>query len=118
MIAAETKSTAGDKYETARAMIHIEQEQINRQLAEALAQQSALAQIDLSIHSEQVVRGSLVDTDQGLFFISTSIGKMIVEDSTVYAISPQSPLGIKLTGLSVGKQTSVNGKAYTVNVIS
>jgi len=115
MVAAETKSTAGDKYETARAMIHIEQEQINRQLAEALSQQSMLAQIDFSITAAHIIRGSLVDTDQGLFFIATGIGRVVVEDTIIYAISPQSPLGAKLSGLSVGGSAVINGKTYTVN---
>lgn len=117
MIAAETKSTAGDKYETARAMIHIEQEQINRQLAAAQKQLLALAQIDWRIRADNVIRGSLVHTSNGVFFLGISLGKLIVDDQLILVISPQSPLGAKLLGLRVGHEVEVNNKRYQLTAI-
>ena len=95
----ETKSTAGDKYETARAMLQIEQDNTRRQLQETLEQQSIFTSIDISISSNEIIRGSLVKTNKGYLFISVALGKIIVDGITIIALSPQSPLGKQLMGL-------------------
>ena len=46
-VANETKSSAGDKYETARAMLQIEQDNIGRQLNEVRAQKKQLETINV-----------------------------------------------------------------------
>ena len=113
----DTKSSAGDKHETARAMIQIEQETIGKQLNEAEEQKSILEKIDANINSKQIHRGSLVETNKGWLFLSIPFGKIIVEDKTVIAISPQSPLGMKLMGLGLKDSTSINGINYSVESI-
>lgn len=110
----ETKSTAGDKYETGRAMVHIEQENTNRQHAELLLQQAELGTIDITLVSSIAIKGSLVETDRGLFFLSASLGKAIVEGREIYALSPRSPLGQHLLGCTPGKSIVVNKTNYTV----
>lgn len=117
MVAAETKSTAGDKYETARAMIHIEQEQIGKQLAEAQLQQSALNKIDWRIQSTTIINSSLVSTDKGFFFMSVGLGKIVVDEKTVFALSQQSPLGAALIGQPVGSVVSINNNRYLITEI-
>lgn len=113
----ETKSTAGDKYETARAILHIEQENTNRQLAEALAKKAALQSIDVNSISNKVSNGSLVTTNKGLLFISIAMGKMIVDNKPVIVFSPQSPLGSKLMGLGVGESAAINNTTYLIEAI-
>ncbi|MFA6057805.1 MAG: hypothetical protein WC756_06385 [Taibaiella sp.] len=113
----ETKSTAGDKHETARAFVHIEQENTSRQL-EVLLQQKAELQSFSGIHiSGKVVPGALVKTDRGWLYISASIGKAIIDGETVFALSPQSPLGKKLMGCKIGDSAEINGIKYTVAAI-
>ena len=113
----ETKSTAGDKHETARAHLQLEQEQINNQLLTVLAQKSALEQIDIKQSAAAIIKGSLVKTDLGYLFISVAAGKIIVDAEPVIALSPQSPLGEQLMGLKVGARTTMNGKTYQVERI-
>lgn len=114
----ETKSTAGDKYETARAMMQMEQEKLGRQLKEILEQRSQLQKIDISLTHLTVAKGSLVLTDKGYLFISVGIGKVQADGETVIAISPLSPLGKKLIGLKPDDRIELNGTAYTIKSLA
>src|SRR6478735_3887240 len=64
----ETKSTAGDKHETALAMLQIEQANKREQLKEAVAQKTLLEKIDPAITATMVVNGSLIKTNKGYLF--------------------------------------------------
>jgi hypothetical protein len=112
-----TKSSAGDKHETARAMIQIEQETISKQLNKALEQRLLLEKIDSSFNSLQIINGSLVKTRQGYLFLSIAFGKITVDGKAIIAISPQSPLGIKLMGLRINDKTEINGMSYFIEGI-
>ena len=114
----ETKSTVGDKYETALAMLHIEQENTNQQLTEAVKQKVLLSKIDPAVSTSKIINGSLIKTNKGFFFLSVALGKTIVDDITVIALSPHSPLGQKLIGLKVNDTTEINGTRYVIeNVV-
>ena len=114
----ETKSTAGDKYETALAMLHIEQENTNQQLKEAIKQKILFSKIDPVVSTSKIINGSLIKTNRGYFFLSIALGKTVVDDVTVIALSPHSPLGQKLMGLKVNDTTGINGMEYLIeNVV-
>lgn len=110
----ETKSTAGDKHETALAMLQIEQANTRAQLQEVLSQQAALEKINPELSAEMVLNGSLVKTDRGYLFLSVALGKAMVDGIAVIALSPQSPLGQKMMGLKVGEVASVNNTSYLI----
>lgn len=110
----ETKSTAGDKYETGRAMIHLEQEQLAGQLAEITAQQNLLLQTDIVTVAGTVRQGSLVQTDKAWFFISIGLGRQWIAGQEVYAISGAAPLGKLLLGSTVGAEISMGSNCYVV----
>lgn len=61
----DSKSSVGDKYETNRAMMQIELEKNNRQLAQYLKQKKELSDIDINKTFDKVEFGSLVLTNQG-----------------------------------------------------
>jgi transcription elongation GreA/GreB family factor len=110
----ETKSTAGDKHETALAMLQIEQANKRTQLQEALEQKAILEKIASVTNITKIVHGSLVKTNNGYFYMSVALGKAVVDDVAVIAISPQSPLGGKLMGLCVHDAVEINGNVYLV----
>ena len=114
----ETKSTAGDKHETALAMLQIEQENTGRQLQEALQQKLHLERIQIELKTTNVVNGSLVKTDRGVLFICCAIGRLSVNEISIIAISPQSPLGSKLLGLQVNNTVEMNKIIYTIEEIN
>lgn len=114
----DTKSSAGDKHETGRAMIQIEQETIGKQLREVLEQKSLLEKIDPGLSSSQIIRGSLVKTNKGYLFLSIAFGKISVEGMVIMAIPPLSPLGVKLMGLKINDSIEINGTHYLIEAIS
>ena len=114
----ETKSTVGDKYETALAMLHIEQENTNQQLTEAVKQKVLLSKIDPNVSTSKIINGSLIKTNKGYFFLSVALGNTIVDGIAVIALSPYSPLGQKLIGLKANDTTEINGTRYVIeNVV-
>ena len=113
----ETKSTAGDKHETALAMLQIEQANKRAQLQEVVAQKNALEKIDPNITAAIIVNGSLVKTNRSYLFISTALGKAMVDNVTVIALSSQSPLGQKLMGLKPGESAGINNTTYFIESI-
>lgn len=114
----ETKSTAGDKHETSRAMAQLETEKLSNQYAEAIKLMEMLSQINVKNQSQQVVVGSLVFTNNGLFYLSVSLGKINVNGELVFAISPISPLGQLLLTKKEKDSFSLNGKLYVIEKIS
>jgi transcription elongation GreA/GreB family factor len=115
--AGETKSTAGDKHETALAMLQIEQANAGKQKEELLLQKAVMEKIDPQIQTVAIVQGSLVKTQQHYFFISAALGKISVDNNTVFAISPQSPLGQKMMGRQKGEQFAFNNNNYFIEEI-
>ena len=101
-LTSETKSSAGDKHETGRAMLQLEREKAGQQLAEIENVKNALAQINIEKISETVILGSLVYTSQFNYFIAISAGLITVDSETFYAISPQTPMGQLLLGKRAG----------------
>ena len=113
----ETKSTAGDKHETALAMLQIEQANTRAQLQEVLAQKTVLEKINPMLSASIVVNGSLIKTNRGYLFMSIALGKAVINDNPVIALSPQSPLGQKLMGLKAGDAASINNVEYVIKII-
>jgi hypothetical protein len=113
----ETKSTAGDKHETALAMLQIEQANKRAQLQEILTQKAALEKIDPTLTAPMVVKGSLIKTNRGYLFMSTALGKAAIENISIIALSPRSPLGEKLMGLKVNEVAVINNIEYLVETI-
>ena len=113
----DAKGSAGDKHETALSMMHIEQEKLNHKLKEVLEQQALLNKIDAAQLHKKVALGSLVQSNGMLLFISVALPKITHEDKTIFALSPQSPLGSKLMGNGVGFSVEVNGKMYLIESV-
>ena len=106
--AGETKSTAGDKHETALAMIQIEQANKRAQMQELLSQKAVLHKINPQLQTGMVVTGSLIKSSTAYYFMSIAIGKALIEGENVIALSAQSPLGKILMGAQKGDSISFN----------
>jgi hypothetical protein len=114
----ETKSSAGDKYETGRAMMQQEADRNQAQLNEANKLMLALKQISINTPYITAEPGSLVSTDNGNFYIAISAGTFTINGTTYYAVSPGSPIGMNLKGQKKGGEFTLNGKLYKINEIS
>lgn len=110
----ETKSSAGDKYETSRSLMQMEEERLKNQLSLALLMKTELSQIKNSVVTTKVDIGSIVITDKAQYFISVGLGKIVYEDETFYCISKQSPIGKKLLNRIVGDSITFNGNSFQI----
>ncbi len=101
-LGSETKSSAGDKHETGRAMLQLEQEKLGKQMQEAEALYKVLQQIPKDNKPENAALGSLVTTNKHRYYIAISAGKHEVGNQVVYCISASTPIGKLLLRKQVG----------------
>lgn len=113
----DTKNSAGDKHQTSRAMLQIEREQAGERLAEIEKTQKIILQIDLTNRSAKAHLGSLVFTNHGTFFLSISVGSVVVENQTFYCIGLQTPIGKLLLGKTEGESFKFRDKKYSIQSI-
>jgi transcription elongation GreA/GreB family factor len=113
----DTKSSAGDKYETGREMMQQETDRNMKQLNEANKLKVALNKINPNIVADKVETGSLVLTGNGNFYIAVSAGILTVDDEKYFAISPASPIGLKLMGQKAGAEFKLNDKIYHIKTV-
>jgi hypothetical protein len=111
----DSKSSAGDKHETGKAMMQLEQEKLGKQLQDINTQIDLLHKIADFKSPSSAQLGALVTTNLGLFYLAIGLGKIEMDGTPYFIISPQSPIGLQMVGKKVGEQFEVNGRSYTVN---
>ena len=104
----ETKSSAGDKHETGRAMLQLEMEKAGQQLASINQMKEIMKKVAVEWVSEVACLGNLVVTDKGNYYLAISMGKIAVNSIEYYAVSTNSPIGKQLLGKSEGDTISFN----------
>jgi len=114
----EEKSSAGDKYETGRAMAQLERDRHAQLLAEARKLENELLRLNVDKSYATAQPGSLVSTDRGYFFISISAGKLTVDGTTYFAVSPASPIAALLMGCRAGDTILFNKLTYRLLDVS
>lgn len=113
----DAKGSAGDKHETALSMMHLEQEKLNFKLQEILQQKAILDKIDPTAKHSKIVLGSLVKANEMWLFVSAALPKITIDDTTIIAVSPQSPLGSKLMGQEVGFEFEIGTTKYCIQSV-
>lgn len=106
----EEKSSAGDKYETSRAMSHLEKDMHAKQLAANNKELAVLLSIDCNKINSSINTGSLVICETAIFFIAAGLGKLLFEEQTIYIISPIAPIAALLIGKVAGGNIQFNNK--------
>ncbi len=113
----ETKSTAGDKHETGRAMLQIEREKAGKQLAEIQKQFEILSKIDPELTTNKAALGSIVFTTKGNYFLSISAGELQADGDIFYAISMATPIARLLISTSIGDSIKFRSEELTITNI-
>ncbi len=113
----ESKSSAGDKHETGRAMLQIDRENAGKQLLEIEKLQQLVRKIDINSKSDYVRLGSLVYTNQATYFIGISIGAVTVGKTTYTCVALNSPIGQLLSGKKKGDTFMFNEKEYSIKSV-
>lgn len=110
----EGKSSAGDKYETARAMGQLDREMNGRMYEQARQERQILEKINPAIHCSNVSLGALVATGMGEFFVAVGAGVVALNGKNIMVISPQSPIGMVMMGKVTGESFEFRDKWYIV----
>ena len=110
----EGKSSAGDKYETARAMSHLEKDMHSRQLAQQIEEQALLHQVKTDIIYHSAIAGACIVSSSMIFFIAAGLGKQIVEERNIIFLSPHAPLAKLLQHKKAGDHFLFNGTQTTI----
>lgn len=113
----ETKSSAGDKYETTRSMMQLDKAMNTKQLLSANKLKEDLLKIDISKQHLSAQVGSLVMTDQANYFIAIGTGKITLEGKDYFAISLTSPIGALLMHKKVGEEIIFNKQKIVIQAI-
>ncbi|MCW4468414.1 GreA/GreB family elongation factor [Flavobacterium sp. MFBS3-15] len=113
----DAKGSAGDKHETALSMMHLEQEKLNHKLKEFIDQKAILDKINPELEFPKVALGSLVKANNMHLFVSAALPKITIDGVTVIALSPQSPLGMKMMGMEQGDEFEVGTTNYIIKEI-
>lgn len=110
----ETKSSAGDKFETGRAMMQMEEAKLQGQLDEALKVRQVLDQINPHKPATRIAAGSLVATNRGNYFVAIGLGKVKLEGRTFFCTSLDAPIGQALHGRETGDAFLFNELEFEV----
>lgn len=113
-LASETKSSAGDKHETGRAMLQLEMEKASEQWADIQQMKETLNRIEVAKVSQNVHLGSIVTTSIGNYFLAISAGKLAAFGEDYFAISASSPIGKLLLGKQEKDIVVFNGKRIEI----
>jgi transcription elongation GreA/GreB family factor len=113
----ETKSSAGDKYETGRAMAQLEIEKLTKQKAVHLQNKEYLIKIDVNRSLTNIQVGSLLQLNKQIYFISVSMGKIILDQQSVFCISNVSPIGQALIGKTKGEKIQWNNQTLMIEEV-
>jgi len=113
----ETKSSAGDKHETGRAMLQLEREKAGNQLAEIEKQKEILQNINTESKHQRVAFGSVVFTSKANYFIAISAGEISLKDCKIYAISVATPMAQLLLSKMVGDTVQFRDDVFTITKI-
>ena len=110
----ESKSSAGDKYETGREMINIEWNKLTIQLNEYDRLAQILVRIKDHKPGTKAVLGSLVFTDATNYFISIPAGDIGIGNQKCYAVGIKAPIAQQLLGKEIGDHFTMNGKEFRI----
>lgn len=110
----DTKSSAGDKFETTREMMQQDIARNKNLLFDGQQNLALLKSLEHAPVGDTVRNGSLVYTDKGIFYIAVSAGQLKLADQTIFAVSAASPIGALLIGNKVGSTFAFNKNEYQI----
>ena len=105
----ETKSSAGDKHETTRAMIQIEREKNSKRIKEIENSKKQLIVIkSVQLDNLKVSPGSIIFTSNNNYFISISSKIYISDTNKIYCVSTNTPIAKSYLGKKIGDIVTFN----------
>jgi len=113
----EEKSSAGDKYETGRAMGHLQKDMHAARMASVKNELAQINAVDCTRILTHIAPGAFIDTGKVCIFIAGAAAKQMVDQRAVLFISPQSPLAKTLFGKREGDSFTMGNDNYLVEML-
>jgi len=114
----DTKSSAGDKFETGRETMSRDLMTVENQLKQANFEFDELCRFQaIKEPSATVQEGSLVQVGSDKYLISISLGQVSVDGEKLFMLSKNSPLGEILVGSKKNDQVEFRGKSILITEI-
>ncbi len=113
-----SESTAGDKYNTSRAMMHMEEEKLNSQLAQLLRLKNLVNKVNPHTKTRYITLGSLVETNHGWLYILVPLGNIKIDELQIVVVSLVSPIGQILQNKQVGQFIQFKGKKWEILTVT
>ena len=117
-LTSEAKSTAGDKHETGRAMIHQEMRQVNDTLQRS---QSALQELKrmqkASVAPAFVASGVLAETSGPWVLMGLPLGKLDLDGTVVLGVSSEAPLAKAWFGAKPGDEVRMGPSTFLIKAL-
>jgi hypothetical protein len=110
----EDKSSAGDKYETSRAMGQLDRDMFARQWADAQHEMDLVNSLNVDTLYPTPCFGAIVKCNMATFYISRGLGTIDVDGHKVILLSPLAPVAINLQNKQPGDTFLLNGKTIEV----
>lgn len=105
----EASNRGGDDgFDNSRAMIQIDIENATKQLGEVNILRDVLQKIDIKSSTPYARLGSLVRTNQAIYFLSLSIGIVLIDRENYLCVALHSPIGEMLLGKQAGEKFMFN----------
>jgi hypothetical protein len=112
-IQTDSKSSAGDKHETFKSMMHIEQEKMQTQIKMINQQINTINQLKVE-KKNRIENGTLIVTDSKVFFIAASLGLATISDQTFFIVSLDSPIIQFMKKQSINSMFSFQSSNYKI----
>ena len=114
----ETKSTAGDKHETGRAMVQREMEQAGERLARCEVMHAVASRLDLDRTRTSVGPGAIVVSGETRLLIGVGLGPFEVPGiGRFHAISADAPIAVALSNGRAGEQREFRGRSWVIQSV-
>ncbi len=110
----EGKSSAGDKYETSRAMGQQDRDMNARQLEQARKDLAFVQSLDAGKKMQTAGLGALIYCREGIFFLVAGLGSVRIGNEQIHIISPAAPMASMLLNKNAGEKISFNGKTFEI----
>lgn len=104
----ESKSSAGDKHETGKSHLQLTQENNSKHLANLQQQKRVIKLLEGHESDGTVQLGSIVNTPKGIYYLAIGIGQVKIDNTTVFVVSPASPVGKAMMNKKVGEIATFN----------
>ena len=113
----QEKSSAGDKYETSRAMGQIDRDMYAYQLLETEKDMNIITNLEIDKINQVIKPGSVFEINSQLIFVAIGLGTILVNNISVLVISYKSPLYEQLKFKTVGDLVFFKNENHQIETI-